>query len=258
MKNLQGDIVGITDASGNIVAKYTYDSWGKLISIKDASDVDKTTDTTFIGYINPLRYRGYYYDSETGLYYLNARYYDPEIGRFINADDYEFLFDDDYDLLGYNVFIYCSNSPVIGYDPSGNIRYMNPMDIRFTQDSISSRFQVRRDGAAGAGQPITTLIDGLRTRRVRIADIPPIRIFPSDWIIDNCEDLGLTAENIAGLERGIMFTLDNRRLYAFRQAGMRTIRTRDASYRELEHDAYKLTIFFDPELEQGRTIRVRD
>lgn len=61
MKNLQGDIVGITDASGNIVAKYTYESWGKLLSIKDASDVDKTTDTTFIGYINPLRCRGYYY-----------------------------------------------------------------------------------------------------------------------------------------------------------------------------------------------------
>ena len=111
MKNLQGDIIGITDASGNIVAKYTYDSWGKLISIKDASDVDKTTDTTFIGYINPLRYRGYYYDSETGLYYLNERYYDPEIGRFISADE---TLDG-----GYNLFEYCYNNPVILYDPNG-------------------------------------------------------------------------------------------------------------------------------------------
>ena len=111
MKNLQGDIVGITDASGNIVAKYTYDSWGKLISIKDASDVDKTTDTTFIGYINPLRYRGYYYDSETGLYYLNARYYDPETGRFINADE---TLDG-----GYNLFEYCHNNRVVLYDPNG-------------------------------------------------------------------------------------------------------------------------------------------
>ena len=111
MKNLQGDIVGITDASGNIVAKYTYDSWGKLISIKDASDVDKTTDTTFIGYINPLRYRGYYYDSETGLYYLNARYYDPEVNRFISVD--ETL------IGGYNLFEYCYNDPINLIDPTG-------------------------------------------------------------------------------------------------------------------------------------------
>ena len=111
MKNLQGDIIGITDASGNIVAKYTYDSWGKLISIKDASDVDKTTDTTFIGYINPLRYKGYYYDSETGLYYLNARYYDPEVCRFISADE---TLDG-----GYNLFEYCHNNPVVLYDPNG-------------------------------------------------------------------------------------------------------------------------------------------
>ena len=112
MKNLQGDIVGITDASGNIVAKYTYDSWGKLISIKDASDVDKTTDTTFIGYINPLRYRGYYYDFETGLYYLNARYYDPEVNRFISADE---TLDG-----GYNLFEYCGNNPVSFADCSGH------------------------------------------------------------------------------------------------------------------------------------------
>lgn len=113
MKNLQGDIIGITDASGNIVAKYTYDSWGKLISIKDASDVDKTTDTTFIGYINPLRYRGYYYDSEIGLYYLNARYYDPETGRFINADE---TLDS-----GYNLFKYCTNNAINYVDLTGEV-----------------------------------------------------------------------------------------------------------------------------------------
>ena len=112
LKNLQGDIIGITDIFGNVVAKYTYDSWGRLISIKDASDVDKTTDTNFVGYINPLRYRGYYYDSETGLYYLNARYYDPEVGRFINAD--ETL------AGGYNLFEYCYDNPVNFSDYRGN------------------------------------------------------------------------------------------------------------------------------------------
>ena len=118
IKNLQGDIIGITDNSGNIVAKYIYDSWGKLISIKDSSDVDKTDDTTFIGYINPIRYRGYYYDSEIGLYYLNARYYDPKVGRFINAD--ETLSG------GYNLFGYCLNDPVNLSDLKGK----RPADTR--------------------------------------------------------------------------------------------------------------------------------
>ena len=112
IKNAQGDITAIADISGNIVAKYTYDSWGKLISIKDSNDVDKTTDENFIGYVNPIRYRGYYYDSETGLYYLNARYYDPEVGRFISAD--ETLSG------GYNLFEYCLNNPVNYTDFTGN------------------------------------------------------------------------------------------------------------------------------------------
>jgi RHS repeat-associated protein len=66
---------------------YSYDTWGKLLSIKDGNGYDITNDKYSIGYLNPIRYRGYYYDSETGLYYLQSRYYDPELGRFINADD---------------------------------------------------------------------------------------------------------------------------------------------------------------------------
>ena len=111
VKNAQEDIIGIANASGNMVANYTYDSWGKLISIKDENDADRTNDVDFIGYINPLRYKGYYYDSETCLYYLNTRYYDPEIGRFVNADE---TFDG-----GYNLFEYCFNNPVNLHDPDG-------------------------------------------------------------------------------------------------------------------------------------------
>ena len=118
IKNAQGDIIAIADISGNLVAKYTYDSWGKLVSIKDSNDVDKTTDENFIGYVNPIRYRGYYYDSETGLYYLNARYYDPEVGRFINAD--ETL------AGGFNLFEYCTNNPIRFVDAKGN----RPADTR--------------------------------------------------------------------------------------------------------------------------------
>ena len=76
-RNAQGDVIGLVNSSGTMVIRYTYDSWGKLLT---------TTGTATIGTLNPFRYRGYIYDTETGLYYLKTRYYDPETGRFINAD----------------------------------------------------------------------------------------------------------------------------------------------------------------------------
>ena len=79
-KNLQGDIVAILDANGNTVVEYTYDIWGKLENITGS-----LADT--LGITNPLRYRGYYYDTETELYYLQSRYYSPDLMRFISQDD---------------------------------------------------------------------------------------------------------------------------------------------------------------------------
>ena len=70
-----------------MVARYYYDTWGKLIKIVDGSGNDITNNTTTVGYKNPFRYRGYYYDVETELYYLQSRYYDPEVCRLINADN---------------------------------------------------------------------------------------------------------------------------------------------------------------------------
>ena len=108
--NLQGDVIGIYDGSGNIVVRYTYDSWGKVISVTGS-----LADT--VGVKNPLRYRGYYYDVETKLYYLQSRYYDPETCRFINADSL-LVAGDDY-IQGVNMFAYCQNNPVVYSDPSG-------------------------------------------------------------------------------------------------------------------------------------------
>ena len=108
--NLQGDVIGIYDGSGNIVVRYTYDSWGKVISVTGS-----LADT--VGVKNPLRYRGYYYDVETKLYYLQSRYYDPETCRFINADSL-LVAGDDY-IQGVNMFAYCQNNPVMYSDPSG-------------------------------------------------------------------------------------------------------------------------------------------
>ena len=111
IKNAQNDVIGIINAAGTIVAQYSYDAWGKVLSINNYT-------TSNIGDLNPIRYRGYYYDTETGLYYVSSRYYDPEVGRFINADDIGYL-GADGSLTGYNLFAYCGNNPVMGYDPTG-------------------------------------------------------------------------------------------------------------------------------------------
>ncbi len=109
LRNLQQDIIALIDISGTIKVNYEYDAWGNIINITDNSG-------TNLGEINPYRYRGYRYDEETGWYYLNSRYYNPEISRFINADG---LIGKTGDILGHNLYSYCQNSPVMMVDPSG-------------------------------------------------------------------------------------------------------------------------------------------
>ena len=104
--NLQGDVVQIIDEGGVLQAEYVYSPWGEIISAEgDLAEV------------NPLRYRGYYYDSETGFYYLQSRYYDPENHRFINADTYAST--DSGDAISCNMFAYCQNNPVMLGDEDG-------------------------------------------------------------------------------------------------------------------------------------------
>ena len=107
-KNIQGDILRIFNGNGTLCAEYSYDAWGKCTIKSNVSN---------IATINPFRYRGYYLDDETGLYYLNARYYDPEIGRFISPDGTEYL--DPESINGLNIYAYCRNNPVMNIDPSG-------------------------------------------------------------------------------------------------------------------------------------------
>ena len=117
VKNLQGDITGIIDTNGNVVARYTYDAYGAPIDITDGDgNAVSINNHTHIANLNPFRYRGYTYDQETGLYYLTTRYYDPYVGRFLNADAYVTTgqgFD------GNNMFVYCGNNPVSRGDSSG-------------------------------------------------------------------------------------------------------------------------------------------
>ena len=109
--NLQGDVVGLMNTSMQMVVKYSYDPWGKL------TGTTATSAYVALAQANPLRYRSYCYDIETGFYYLQSRYYDPTIARFINADGY--LSTDSTGLLSYNMFAYCENNPVMYSDPTG-------------------------------------------------------------------------------------------------------------------------------------------
>ena len=109
MYNGLGDVMEILDSSGNAVVSYLYDAWGAPISITGPM-------ASTLGIQNPIRYRGYYYDTETGLYYLQSRYYDPVVGRFINADN---QLSASSDVTGMNLFVYCGNNPINRYDPTG-------------------------------------------------------------------------------------------------------------------------------------------
>ena len=132
VKNLQGDIVQITKQDGTVVAKYVYDVWGKILSIKDGSNnTIESTNTTHLANLNPFRYRGYVYDNETGLYYLQSRYYDPITGRFLNADVYA---DTGNSVISTNMFAYCENNAVMKYDVTGKdawwIQSPNSVDLK--------------------------------------------------------------------------------------------------------------------------------
>ncbi|MGN0532068.1 MAG: DNRLRE domain-containing protein [Eubacterium sp.] len=116
LTNIQGDVDMVLNSSRAVVAKYAYDAWGNVVSVTDA-DGNDITDMSHIGHINPIRYRGYYYDAETELYYLNSRYYMPVLCRFLNGDCYV---QTGQGVLDKNMFAYCGNNPVNRADTNGN------------------------------------------------------------------------------------------------------------------------------------------
>ena len=108
--NLQGDVVGLVNSNGTTVVSYTYDAWGNPESITGSM-------ASTLGAANPFRYRSYYFDTESGLYYLMSRYYDPVVGRFLNADE---VIVGPGSVQGTNLFQYCFNNPIFNCDNNGN------------------------------------------------------------------------------------------------------------------------------------------
>lgn len=110
IRDILGNITKVVDIQGNIIVEYWYDAFGNITKIEDNSSNDE------ISSINPYTYRGYRYDSEISMYYLNSRYYNPEMGRFINADG---LLGEQGNILSHNMFTYCANNSILYQDPSG-------------------------------------------------------------------------------------------------------------------------------------------
>ena len=110
-RDCQGNIIAILDNNGAVVVEYKYDAWGNH-EAEVASEY-----YVALANLNPFRYRGYYFDEETGLYYLQTRYYDPEVGRFIFRDSIEYA--DPETICGLNLYAYCGNNPVMNVDPTG-------------------------------------------------------------------------------------------------------------------------------------------
>jgi len=129
--NLQGDVTAIVNTSGTAVVTYTYDAWGNILSTGG-------TMASTLSAVNPLRYRGYVYDQETGLYYLQSRYYNPALGRFINGDAFATT---GQGLLGNNTFAYCQSNPVAFRDDAGYL-------LRSALNNTKEGFY-RESGSAG-------------------------------------------------------------------------------------------------------------
>ena len=128
-----GDVVAIADKNGDFVAVYRYNAWGNVEAIET---VDENNEYSLeVANANPLRYRGYYYDNETGYYYLQSRYYDPSICRFINADNVNYASKDISN--GMNIFAYCNNNPINNEDSTGY--WAEKIAYKYTKTSYNLR-----------------------------------------------------------------------------------------------------------------------
>ena len=138
LTNQMGDVISITDTQGDTLVEYEYDEWGKPYSTYLFED-----EYADVAQINPIRYRGYYYDTETGYYYLQSRYYDPSICRFINADSPEYVQAQICLCVGANLFAYCCNDPINSNDRFGCAT--NKVDSNVTISNFIKKYKLTQN-----------------------------------------------------------------------------------------------------------------
>ena len=148
--NSRGDVEALYLGDGSLRVRYIYDSWGNTISIQNGNG-QEITNPNDIGNLNPFRYRGYYLDSETGLYYLHNRYYDPQICRFINTDTTDILAAKG-DLYDKNLFAYCDNNPVARVDYGGE--FWVQVGATFGGFLLSGSLEERKQFQTYASEPV--------------------------------------------------------------------------------------------------------
>lgn len=159
-KNLQGDVVAVYNSSGTKVISYTYDAWGN-----QTVTWHNSYSTNFYASYNPFRYRGYYYDTDTGFYYLQSRYYNPQWGRFLNADGYVST---GSGLLGYNMYTYCLNNPITKIDYGG----AKPGDLFDTPDDAAEDFgRYINEKSIAEGREYSSYVYSVRVSETRTITI---------------------------------------------------------------------------------------
>ncbi len=185
IKNMQEDVIGITDENFNKIVEYEYDSWGNIITIKD-NNGNIITDESHIGIINPFRYRSYYYDKETKLYYLNSRYYNPEWGRFINADG---IIEDINNYI--SLYVYSVNNPIKIIDYSGKSSSSILTSLGLTSQKLV--------------ESIVNVIyqDNHKKSKINSNNKSAVDIKPSKWVCEYGAGKGASAKfNFLGTEVG--------------------------------------------------------
>ena len=169
--NVQGDVIGILNQSGTQIVSYQYDPWGKVLSV-DGSEAST------IGQLNPIRYRGYYYDTETGFYYLQSRYYDPTVRRFLNPDTL-ILEDAKIDLISY-----CKNNPVNYVDPSGNVVFYYGWSVSGSLGYHGEAAIVMAFDSQGGAAPFLMTAEG-----VGLVNASAGQVIGVIWDADSIEDI---------------------------------------------------------------------
>lgn len=224
VKNLQGDIVKIVKQDGSVAASYTYNAWGKLLSVKDGSNVNVPASKPFhVANLNPYRYRGYIYDTETGLYYLQSRYYDPITGRFLNADDTQFI---KSQVLSSNLYTYCLNDPMnyVNYEGQFVMKPMPPFSIgNNVANSVRNSLAINFYLLAYANREIGKKYDFSDNSMIlnRIIESNAYHTFLSDTYFNGCKlaNLNDILEILYHRNQQIL-TVQNKNLYFYKNDSM--------------------------------------